>query len=1745
MRIATVLFLLLALLVPASFAVNACSNCFSTYIGITESGGTINATVFMINQSTQLEQNISFFDLEVRKFLNGTEGNPNLTQPNLVKVDVNVTPIKDAELFFYVYNRTGGRENVTGCTPVAASSLASYSYTDNSTGIPQYKSASLPYAICTIPYAYYANSSVSVFIEYRGNQTAKPSEREVLVYDLSAGGLNVIASILQDPSVMDPTKPVCLGSLIMFGLLLASMYFGGKSPLSYLDISVPRIPKPKQISYGQMLAGAGNVRLALPTAMDQKFLDLLINRHAMLDFRRKNLSIAALNEIERSKANSVQKYLAKAEAAKGGDWKKILSMDNRELVRRAEKGEWGTLPHQLLAVMNQRVATAKILEDRATVGGGQHPLISKYWNQQIRKIPMIGTYLSIATGSFHYAFRTGRYMAEALVSKPVRTVLEKSGAYEEIGAKVEKGAKAPIISKYLYDVAAMTDTKKMQVGKLFPLNQYAARFYEDSRDAMYEEVCRNILWHELYEQIKQKLGADKTRQLIASQLSFQNVFRDPEFIKTLHDVHMPDQFISIMRRTNITEEQRAQLMLDAIRHVHPHISNSEFWRSATDMYRDISQIERMDSVSTPAFKKAEALVTVLRAKHHIDEPYDLSNDITGGKFFITTGRNNLFYEENGVKKNFGFFALGMKEFINQISFLSNTNLHGKNLFDESHFTVADAFKLAWLKLSNQVFGPGEWYKNDLYDQVQVYDPVLKKQKSVSFVKDILGISETASGEINSRTREYMETLMSEKGKATMKNAGKSVTPENFLYSYDINAVRDEEHLTNIPWKRRQWYMMGTEQYPEMDYWRANMNFIWGKKDTTADHRISLLYEVRGQKFWANMPRQENAWSLMEGFMDTRLANIMNGTQHDFFGYENKEEFKRFSRVDTQKHFNETWNFYAKVKEGLDGFYQGKTGKRPETDAELFKFLEDKKNHTLTYDDLRNSKMPFVFTHDMSYVPYVKGLPVSDFDRIINGVFVLDDEKGKRMFDFNKLGEYNTKLMKDSDPRYAGLRAELSALDNLKKPPSLDDINRLKGLLEGSGIAASARIQAHALLAQLEELAMHRSTDHREYVQRLQSAIGAAKGIRDLLSSASMNDADKFSLMRALDSVDPNLLPMRALSREEIERIKNVVKASGNVESEVKLAFIYQFSRNTHDWQSLWSSDLDFFRLAPEKEVGAEQRGWLGRFLVRSFGASAAERFYEKARGAAGTFESAVYGAGKVEAQAMANNVAVSELYRERGHDMMVKIKSSMQTGGYLENLDLPEADKKQLLNSYNNYANSFQRFFIGWMDSVTRDPRGSSTQWGRQWYLATMYHRGGAMHPEAGAMGGERTFLSPMGWFFAQTFVRAASANWMFGSPFVRMMRGFQTAMFGYPTIWDKNITPNQEFDLLTPWQNVQYSNMQKWRALVNPAESVFSLQKFRLDRTLARSAQLIPGLNMLSYFFPKQGDVDQWNMTYEGFQGNKPLGDYGWYRKLSNVPGLRGILGQSQAQRSQRTGMDVVEALKQTPEDFLQYKGGGFVHHFTDSANPGVSYVDYTGRGRLAPRMASYLVKDLTGATPSLGKGSMKLTEPENWQKFYAGDEYVRRQSSYSMARRGISAEVKRLQFQEELTGYGWRENPMWAPLSTPTLGYWMGKGATSKTSIAASGIWSLAAGGLAPAVPAAQAVYAGYEWWKNKSKKKQEAAAAGREAAPSFQFVNWVKNWSQKKSAEYRVDQYTCPHCNAVKVRRGGMCPNCRRYM
>ena len=182
------------------------------------------------------------------------------------------TPIQNANLsFFYRSNVSTQLLAITECNNLNAQQGIRY---EAVSGSPTPAQIDYWFVQCKFPkYVYEGRTRVAIKIYYdpAGQQLngkdLTPTSAEYVINranvstgeQLTAKITDMIRSVSEArygtvPGLAFP----CFGIFLLMGLLLASMYFAGKSPVSLLDITTPRLPAPKGVTAGgQVLAPFG------------------------------------------------------------------------------------------------------------------------------------------------------------------------------------------------------------------------------------------------------------------------------------------------------------------------------------------------------------------------------------------------------------------------------------------------------------------------------------------------------------------------------------------------------------------------------------------------------------------------------------------------------------------------------------------------------------------------------------------------------------------------------------------------------------------------------------------------------------------------------------------------------------------------------------------------------------------------------------------------------------------------------------------------------------------------------------------------------------------------------------------------------------------------------------------------------------------------------------------------------------------------------------------------------------------------------------------------------------------------------------------------------------------------------------------------------------------------------------------------------------------------------------------------
>ncbi|NYZ77052.1 hypothetical protein H0O02_01930, partial [Candidatus Micrarchaeota archaeon] len=178
--------------------------------------------------------------------------------------------IENAEFMVTYYNpATGSSTAVPGCEEVIADQSREISY--YGTPVQYY------YGTCTVDETLYAGIRINVKATLVGgipegvSVNAPPQSVELSGIAAAPGDIfsTMLANALAGLSSDTTTLP-CLGVFLILGLLLASMYFSGKSPVTMLDITTPRLPMPKGLTAGGQVMlpyGYGEMKGALNKKM--------------------------------------------------------------------------------------------------------------------------------------------------------------------------------------------------------------------------------------------------------------------------------------------------------------------------------------------------------------------------------------------------------------------------------------------------------------------------------------------------------------------------------------------------------------------------------------------------------------------------------------------------------------------------------------------------------------------------------------------------------------------------------------------------------------------------------------------------------------------------------------------------------------------------------------------------------------------------------------------------------------------------------------------------------------------------------------------------------------------------------------------------------------------------------------------------------------------------------------------------------------------------------------------------------------------------------------------------------------------------------------------------------------------------------------------------------------------------------------------------------------------------------------
>jgi hypothetical protein len=888
------------------------------------------------------------------------------------------------------------------------------------------------YAECTIPGTLLSqgdggtgrlNVKVDAVPSANNGLRTQGEQITIITTQTSSEVVNKISIMLDGILADDMTAIPCLGVFGILGLLLASMYFSGKSPISLLDITTPRLPGPKGVTAsGQIIApygysemkktirdSMGKARGALGTSLGVLAARIPASDRSRISRKAKNAPLSAADKAGNSKAEREM-------AENAGLLAQAAGKSSEEVGRLAS-----TIPSRYGAEENQLMADViNTLEQR----GGREALAATTMKQWLAGQDTMNR-LDALTGHPEIAQKSAMH-------KRVQNALGKTfGRYTIMGGAVtgtvdsmarsfhtaKRGVKAAgTHGKALAREMTKTATVSLVGGeKAFDARRRAAKGAGGLRGAYYESITTPAHQQEAggmfpilnrmsdyHKRLSQELTRDEMRHVIDQIYRKKGVrieLTDEELVSLGHKdldilkragvkgatglAALEEEIRGVLSDSGLGNNQKLSRLMD-IAEAHG-VDRSQF----SDMMRFHRRLEAINESAEPDHVKMLSLQALVE-EHH--KEFAAGNTHPEGAFHSFIGRDNLTSGE----------LWNMTVLRGMIHDAEEGQLHGGG--------IKEALEAAWLRQVNRL---------------TTLDPT----SNTAELPEMMAKSNEL-GSVRDRALTYMKDLMTEEGAELFRQTqGKSVQDAGigdlikFLHGGAIEGVghmpRGEIAEGGI-----KYFHEGAMEFPapkgafkaDMDgHWLGSIETKdslamgpWIHRRFTGGYQIAHDPEIEarmdrmpGSSSWSLEKRRAKAQQLwLEEFVHTDMKNNANSTFcHSAYGDRMGEVAGSYNGIVAAflgKAFRDKGmpnnHDDRRFLEQFNGHEVQDIKQLRHLSKEYQDELHNVVNQKLTYDDLTGAKnTPWVGLRG-GYVPYTPGLAVGDKDKIFGGEVALFNKK---------------------------------------------------------------------------------------------------------------------------------------------------------------------------------------------------------------------------------------------------------------------------------------------------------------------------------------------------------------------------------------------------------------------------------------------------------------------------------------------------------------------------------------------------------------------------------------------------------------------------------------------------------------------------------------------------------------------------------------------------------------------------------
>lgn len=1677
------LLLAILLLFSLSFSVGLvapCDLCKGTTMSLSETNGTINVTISAYDSSIAMSEDLAKLEQAYRLGEGGSEGQSQGVMGSADLFSVikpfhgEDKPLENASIYFFYYNAQYDSQTQTthytevpiqnGCYPAPKTGA------DGKTSCNVPDSLYIPAGKCIQVYASFCDPKQGGehCSEYR------PEEESIYVCAGKTNSLSVMGSSIK-ANLTDPQFiPFCFLSMVILGLMLASMFFTGRSPLSLLDLTTPLLPKPKSISYAGISLGVGLPRLRkemgiLVTKLNKSALETSPELLRLIRAGGTRPGAEALIRlIQDSKADAALKMLAYRAILAGKDRafiKRLLSVTREDgSVNWEEAGKvFSEMEKERRADLNTRAN--KGLEDRVfgiskmyfgnkqqqqafgAATGSVYPWLSGPIGKTFGRLPWAGEFFRGGLSSAFFGARRVGGMYSSLLKGTVRGVGKQAEALDKAvtGGKISPAVKQVALATGVAGWAAIKGAE-LEVARLFNLFDMGDANYKRMLAEARKDVINWLIWQAIkdcggnitltQEQVmnigKRPLKPDDVTEMLG-----------PGF-NTARFSALEGRIRTILGNSAFNDTQRALALMDVLRTEGIAFDRMGAMRGLGMLNRIERELPRLaepgDSEAIINSLKYERLMLYLQENKRmgrINETLDLDATF-GNNFYFTVGRTNLSYEERGVvlsDHNFRTYFMN-----NYREMLENARPVAAG---QRQVSILDAAYATFARIAAENWGVMD-------SKVATGEAKIVMQNIENWLRALINPDA------------FKEFYKKDASKATAEDLIK------VLYSPATRGGKENREAKILAPQQ-----LGLEHGPLEGMWRVNMRAHWRILENQLGGALnSVQHQTEGEVYRANITP-----AAIQKIIDQSVIDKANGRRTNTISEEDArkqyfdtvatrnlfERLKGIMELGRENTYFTSWGEYDRFRNTLNSFREwmadkefARTGTRPDSLSIRNQQISEAIKKPLSLEDI--SKGTWLKLKEGAFVPFYQQhtFALAQGDRMVNTRIYCKEDGVWSQFAPERLMRKKELILEQGDVNRADMAtlrtysALIAELENAAtgKPFSRTEMQRLVDELGRSMIHGNQKYMG-AYAAMLNRIDTEKNGEYRNVLSR--------QGITIVPQSRSLSLMNAFDLEVKLSTyLSAQTTAQRRAAAKELKEWAALGTASENRQLKLGLLF-HNAGARTGDF-----ADFNFYseaiRMAPTgqtPEEGAGLKKWAkGLWRDSTLG-----------------LEQMLFSTFGQHFKAQYEGSLTSEYFRETGAIFAGKL-----VAGEFGDVN---ARGSRAMKAYNELVDSFSRYHSIWDDVITRDPRGNSSAIGSGFILSSYFHHGPALNygPIAYRRLTYAGYKKP--WYSLAGMNEAAKAvqwapqmfNWMVGTPFILAYRTYVTSRWGYPTKFDRKyvttelahraaeaytaelkdysdlvrnrateltaaglaardaenqaraeynaILKSPQFhpqrDILNPYEMTESRRFDARRSMTNPFYAAFDGVGTSVSKLAARvlSSPMFP----LAYI-PSRWVQDKFlSNSYK----DNPTTDYPKYVSTSGIrSALISMTGP--LQKRHYGGTELTMGIHRGPEDAWAYQSG--VNAIWGNANPGISYIDYSNAVHLDPRAANFLRYE------------------SRFKPFLEHDEYVKKQSQLGLTRREIDPTQLLLDRNAELRGYGWRDNTLYRFLAPGTFLFYKGKG-------------------------------------------------------------------------------------------------------